>query len=129
VILWHVYGTPGRPPATTDSDRLSLGALTRDFVGAPSRIRTCGLLLRSNPAVDAVAICDDAGQVRGGAHCCSPSYLVIASRDTGCTPPPRTRHGSYRRKWLPVALSSVGPIGPVCRPRRQSQRGQPRALP
>src|SRR5262249_26633814 len=46
VILWHICGTPGRPLATTDSDRLSLGALTRDFVGAPSRIRTCGLLLR-----------------------------------------------------------------------------------
>ena len=73
MILWHVCGTRDRPPATTDSDRLSLDALTRDFVGAPSRIRTCGLLLRSNPAADAVAISGDAGQVRGGTRCCSPS--------------------------------------------------------
>src|SRR5690348_6833757 len=50
---------------------------------APSAIRTRDLLLRSNPAVDAVAISDDAGHVSGGTHCCSPSYLVIASRDTG----------------------------------------------
>jgi hypothetical protein len=28
---------------------------------------------------DAVAICDDAGQVRGGAHCCRSTYLVINS--------------------------------------------------
>jgi hypothetical protein len=53
--------------------------------GAPSRIRTCGLLLRSNPGAHAVAISDDAGQVRGGSHCCSPSYLVITSQDTGRT--------------------------------------------
>jgi hypothetical protein len=42
-------------------------------VSAPSRIRTCDLLLRSNPDADAVANWDDAGQVRGGTHCCSPS--------------------------------------------------------
>jgi hypothetical protein len=52
---------------------------------APSAIRTRALLLRSNPAVDAVAICVAAGQVRSGTHCCSPSYLVIANRDTGHT--------------------------------------------
>lgn len=51
----------------------------------PSRIRACDLLLRSNPAADAVAICNDAGQVGGSAHCCSPSYLVIANRDSGGT--------------------------------------------
>src|SRR5262249_49787486 len=49
----------------------------------PSRIRTCGLLLRSNPAVDAVATSGDAGQVSGGPRCCSPSYLVIAIEGTG----------------------------------------------
>jgi hypothetical protein len=52
---------------------------------APSAIRTRALLLRSNPAADAVANWDDAGHARGGTHCCSPSYLVIASRDTGRT--------------------------------------------
>jgi hypothetical protein len=50
------------------------------LVSAPSRIRTCDLLLRSNLAVDAVAICDDTGHVSGGTHCCSPSYLVIANQ-------------------------------------------------
>src|SRR5260370_30473118 len=32
-----------------------------------------------NPQPDAVANYDDAGQVREGAHCCSPTHLVIAS--------------------------------------------------
>jgi hypothetical protein len=54
-------------------------------MGAPSAIRTRDLLLRNNPAADAVANWDDAGQVKGGAHCCSPSYLVIASWGTGHT--------------------------------------------
>src|SRR5215813_3062651 len=53
---------------------------------APSAIRTRGLLLRSNPAVDAVAISGDAGQVRGGPHCCSPSYLVIESGSWAAIP-------------------------------------------
>jgi hypothetical protein len=53
--------------------------------GAPSAIRTRDLLLRSNPAADAVANSDGAGQASGGAHCYSPSYLVITSRDTGPT--------------------------------------------
>src|SRR5215469_10309958 len=52
---------------------------------APSRIRTCGLLLRSNPGAHAVAISGDAGHVRGGTRCCSPSYLVIANADTAWT--------------------------------------------
>jgi hypothetical protein len=52
---------------------------------APSAIRTRDLLLRSNPAPDAVANSDDAGQASGSRHSCSPSYLVIASRDTGPT--------------------------------------------
>jgi hypothetical protein len=55
----------------------------RDPFCAPSAIRTRDLLLRSNPAADAVANCNDAGQVRGGAHCCSPSYLVIEFRVFG----------------------------------------------
>ena len=52
---------------------------------APSAIRTRALLLRSNPAVDAVAIHDDPGQVGGRTHCCSLSYLVITSRDISRT--------------------------------------------
>jgi hypothetical protein len=49
------------------------------LLSAPSAIRTRGLLLRSNPGPDGVATSDDAGQVGGGTHCCSPSYLVIAA--------------------------------------------------
>jgi hypothetical protein len=63
-------------------------------MSAPSATRTRDLLLRSNPAVDAVAISDGAGQVRGSAHCCRPSYLVIASRALGARSPPGTRYGS-----------------------------------
>ena len=44
---------------------------------APSAIRTRDLLLRSNTAVDAVAISDGAGHASDGTYCCSPSYLVI----------------------------------------------------
>jgi len=50
---------------------------------ARSATRTRSLPLRSNPGAHAVAVSDDAGQVSGGTHCCSPSYLVITSRDTG----------------------------------------------
>jgi hypothetical protein len=46
VTLWHVCGTPDHPLAKPHSDRLSLSALARDFVGAPSAIRTRDLLLR-----------------------------------------------------------------------------------
>ena len=55
---------------------------------APSAIRTRDLLLRSNPALDAVAISDGAGHACGGTCCCSQSYLVITIRDTGhdCIP-------------------------------------------
>src|SRR5215468_6237152 len=53
---------------------------------APSAIRTRALLLRSNPAVDAVAIGGDAGHVRSGTHCCSPSYLVIESGSWAAIP-------------------------------------------
>lgn len=38
---------------------------------------TVDRLLTMNPHPDAVANWDDAGQVRGGAHCCSPTYLFI----------------------------------------------------
>ncbi len=44
---------------------------------APLRNRTVDLLLTIYPRADAVAICDDAAQVRGGARCCRPTYLVI----------------------------------------------------
>jgi hypothetical protein len=45
--------------------------------GSPLRNRTVDLLLTIYPRVHAVANWDDAGQVRGGALCCSPTYLVI----------------------------------------------------
>jgi hypothetical protein len=44
---------------------------------APLRNRTVDLLLTIYPRVHAVANWDDAGQVRGGALCCSPTYLFI----------------------------------------------------
>jgi hypothetical protein len=97
MTVWHVCGTPGRLPVTAKPKTLTLDALNWDYVCAPSAIRTRDLLLRSNPAVDAVAVSDDAGQVRGGTHCCSPSYLVIASRALAAQSPPRTRHGSRPR--------------------------------
>src|SRR5690242_17057694 len=46
MTVWHVCGTPARPPTTAHSDRLTLGTLTRDFMSAPSAIRTRDLLLR-----------------------------------------------------------------------------------
>jgi hypothetical protein len=83
---------------------------------APSAIRTRALLLRSNPAADAVAICVAAGQVRSGTHCCSPSYLVIASRDSG----PHDRHrgrGMDRVQGVPLDhLIVPGQSGPACHP-------------
>jgi hypothetical protein len=84
---------------------------------APSRIRTCDLLLRSNPAVDAVAISDDAGQVRARGHCCSPSYLVIASRDTGRTIATEDAVWIASKACLSTTLSSLAnqglPAAPV----------------
>src|SRR5215472_6935274 len=44
---------------------------------APLRNRTVDLLLTIYPRLDAVANWDDAGQVRGGGLCCSPTYLFI----------------------------------------------------
>jgi hypothetical protein len=49
----------------------------KDYVGAPWRDRTAYLLLTIYPPADAVANWDDAGQVRGGAPCCRPTYLFI----------------------------------------------------
>jgi hypothetical protein len=45
-MLWHVCGTPGRLPVVTDRGRPKFGLLIWALMGAPSRIRTCGLLLR-----------------------------------------------------------------------------------
>jgi hypothetical protein len=47
------------------------------LVRAPLRNRTVDLLLTIYPRDDAVANWDDAGQVRGGALCCRPTYLFI----------------------------------------------------
>ncbi len=51
--------------------------------GAPLRNRTVDLLLTIYPRVDAVAICDDAGQVRGGARCCRPPIYLVITRSPG----------------------------------------------
>jgi hypothetical protein len=58
-------------------------AMEKMLAGLSSRRYPAGLLLRSNPAVDAVAISGAAGHVSGGTRCCSPSYLVIAIRGSG----------------------------------------------
>src|SRR5215831_7925044 len=46
VTLWHVCGTPPRPPTAVTPHRFSLGARTRALMSAPSAIRTRDLLLR-----------------------------------------------------------------------------------
>jgi hypothetical protein len=84
---------------------------------APSRIRTCDLLLRSNPAVDAVAISDDAGQVGGRMHCCSPSYLVIAIGDTGPTIAAKDTAWIVSQAVASSRLILAGPSAPPAAPR------------
>src|SRR5262249_12007542 len=69
---------------------------------------------RSNPGAHAVATSDDAGQVRGGTHCCSPSYLVMVIRDTARTIANEDTAWSYRAQWLPAAV--VGPSAGSRRP-------------
>jgi len=54
----------------------------------PLRNRTVDLLLTIYPRPDAVAICDDAAQVRGGARCCGPTYLLIKPGPAARTPRP-----------------------------------------
>jgi len=92
---------------------------------APSRIRTCGLLLRSTPAADAVANWDDAGQVRGGTHCCSPSYLVIASRALAPRSPPRMRYGSHPRRGSQPAYRPWPIRSPARRPEGSRSAASP----
>jgi hypothetical protein len=91
---------------------------TADVVCAPSAIRTRGLLLRSNPRPDAVATSDGAGHASGGRHCCSPSYLVIATGDTGPTTATEDTAwtvpqavASSRRTVLGPSATSRGPAG------------------
>jgi hypothetical protein len=74
---------------------------------APSRIRTCDLLLRSNPAADAVAISDDAGQVSGLRIAVAQVIWSSPVGTLAARPALRTQHESYRRKGLPTALSSL----------------------
>jgi hypothetical protein len=74
-----------RPERRSDDGQMIFEALSvtqefgsdLGFRGAPLRNRTVDLLLTIYPRADAVAICDDAAQVRGGARCCRPTYLVI----------------------------------------------------
>src|SRR5690242_4760158 len=80
----------------------------RDSFCAPSAIRTRGLLLRSNPAVDAVANSDDPGQVGGGTRCCSPSYLVITIGDTGHDRIPGHSTDRTRKECRAAALPPSG---------------------
>ena len=121
-MLWHVGGTPARPR----SDGLSLSALARDFVGAPSAIRTRDLLLRRQslyplsyrgwtwptsgalPAGDtARRACPDRpslagrGEVRAWRSRQKGPYLGVASRTRRASPlvhPPPT--SGYRQDTL-----------------------------
>jgi hypothetical protein len=87
-----------------------------DDTCAPSAIRTRDLLLRSNPAVDAVAISDDAGQVSGLRIAVAQVIWSSPARTPAARPALRTQHESYRGKGLPAALSSLaispGPPSP-----------------
>src|SRR5215470_11057490 len=58
-------------------DRKSRTPAQHGYFEPPGGDRTAYLLLTIYPRDDAVAICADAGQVRGGALCCRPTYLVI----------------------------------------------------
>ena len=104
---------------------LTLRNTRSDALCAPSAIRTRALLLRSDPAVDAVAISDDAGQVRSGTHCCSPSYLVITSRDTGHTTGTEDAARIVSQEVATSRSIVLGQSAPARRLRRQSQCGQP----
>jgi hypothetical protein len=84
-------------------------------LGAPLRNRTVDLLLTIYPRADAVAICDDAAQVRGGARCCRPTYLVITpgpgspgTAPTGRRPGRSLPHRQSRR---PAAAARAGRNG------------------
>jgi hypothetical protein len=66
-----------RPPVLPNGPARLYKTPGHDPNRAPLRNRTVDLLLTIYPRADAVAICDDAGQVRGGARCCRPTYLVI----------------------------------------------------
>src|SRR5579871_4671367 len=65
------YGQPHEEaPSRADSSDQATERILREghkgrLICAPSAIRTRDLLLRSNPAADAVANCGGAGQVRG----------------------------------------------------------------
>ena len=87
--------------------RLTLQNRRSETLCAPSAIRTRALLLRSNPGADAVANCGDAGQITGDTRCCSPSYLVIASRGTGRTIATEDTVWIASKAWLSTSLSSL----------------------
>jgi hypothetical protein len=123
--MTYCLGKAERTPTSPETPDPAKSQVRCPF-GAPSKIRTCGLLLRSNPAADAVANWDDAGQVRGGAHCCSPSYLVITSRDTGRTTGTEDAARIVSQEVAAsrsIVLGQSAPARRLCR--RQSQRGQP----
>jgi hypothetical protein len=94
-----------RKPTPTAAPDLAKPQVRCPFC-APSVIRTRALLLRSNPAVDPAAICDDAGQASGGTHCCRPSYLVIGSRALTTRSPAGDAVRIASKAWLATSLSS-----------------------
>jgi hypothetical protein len=67
---------------------------------APLRNRTVDLLLTIYLRVHAVANCDDAGQVRGSALCCSPTYMVITAARLGGDPLRPTTEGKRACKRI-----------------------------
>ena len=107
---------------------------------APLRNRTVDLLLTIYPRDHAVANCGDAGQVRGGALCCRPTYLFIQSgpgdrhiRQRSCTTSPNP--WSWMSPATPIVTGSAATDGrqPGGSPRARRSRhrtvpGQRRGL-
>ena len=65
--MGHRHATGTTAPRGFLATLRQVGYMAADLVilmSAPSRIRTCDLLLRSNPGPDAVAISGDAGHAR-----------------------------------------------------------------
>jgi hypothetical protein len=108
MALWHVCGTPDRPPATTIFDRPRLGILTRDFVSARARFERAtyclGGTLRRSPGVALRSL------IRR-----LPASIVAARRLVSPGPCPC---------WLPVRLPgfvSMANYQAALRPRRRAQ--------
>lgn len=77
----------GKPPHR-ETDAIAKAQLNAS-VQSPLAGRTAYLLLTIYPRPDGVANWDKAGQVRNGALCCRPAYLVIARHPAAMIGAPR----------------------------------------